>query len=63
MACKVGDRLETLSFSDGEFASWFEPVIVSEKRSAIEPVGLSLYSGLTGITLFLAYFIKATIGH
>ncbi len=60
MACRIGDRLSALAFSDSKYVSWFEPVILSKRRTSIEPVGLSLYNGLPGITLFLAYLGKVS---
>ncbi len=35
--------------------SWLGIQIVSERDAALEPAGLDLYDGLSGITLFLAY--------
>lgn len=55
-ACRLGDRLEELALYGEQDASWIGLSLVSARRDwALIPAGIDLYSGNTGIALFLAY--------
>lgn len=56
-ACAVGDRLDVLALQDEEndIVSWIGLTLLGEKHWVLAPVGIDIYSGLSGITLFLAY--------
>jgi type 2 lantibiotic biosynthesis protein LanM len=56
----VGDRLNTLAWRAGEKAGWLGLTPVREERWGIAPLGVDLYDGLPGVTLFLAQFGAAT---
>jgi type 2 lantibiotic biosynthesis protein LanM len=63
-ACRVGDRLVELAMrgrsDEAEGATWIGMVLVSEKVWQFLPLGIDLYDGLPGITLFLAHLAKAS---
>ncbi|MGC4759094.1 type 2 lanthipeptide synthetase LanM family protein [Micromonospora trifolii] len=54
-ACAAGDRL-LLSADTGEDSiAWLGHTLVADKIWQLGPVGIDLYSGLSGIALFLGY--------
>lgn len=56
----IGDRLEWLALRGTNNVSWIGLNLVKEHQWALEPVGLDLYDGIPGITLFLAYLGDVT---
>ncbi len=54
-ASVVGDRLESLALCGEGDASWLGLSVVGEGRWFLSPMGFDLYSGLPGVSLFLAY--------
>lgn len=54
-ACAVGDRLELLALGNDKQKTWIGLTIVGGKRWSLLPLGWSLYDGLSGVILFLAY--------
>jgi len=60
IACAVGDRLETLAWRGEQDATWLGLSMVSEKECSILPLNSSLYDGLSGVILFLAYLGSLT---
>lgn len=53
-ACRIGDRLARLEIEQGDLAFWFH--LHSEGEGwRLQPVPVGLYSGLSGIALFLAH--------
>ncbi|GAB3719013.1 type 2 lanthipeptide synthetase LanM family protein [Amycolatopsis oliviviridis] len=57
----VGDRLERLAIRHTEGVSWLGLTAFREKYWDLAPLGADLYSGLSGIALFLAY-LGDTVG-
>ena len=51
----VGDRLEALALRDADDVSWIGLTHSNERYWSITPLGMDLYDGLPGVTLFLAY--------
>lgn len=58
--CIVGDRLEELALRGEEDVTWFGIQLVSGKFWTLNPVGMGLYDGLSGIALFLGYLGSVT---
>ena len=60
-ASKIGERLQQLAIHNNQFVSWLG-ISYTDKGDywTIVPVGLSLYNGLLGIAMFLAYLGKIT---
>ena len=56
----VGDRLEELALFGETDVTWFGVQLVSDKFWMLNPVGMGLYDGLTGIALFLSYLGAVT---
>jgi type 2 lantibiotic biosynthesis protein LanM len=55
-ACSIGDRLEALALSaDGGDVAWIGVALTGKSRWSVVPAGLDLYSGRSGIVLFLSY--------
>ncbi len=54
-ACKIGDRLETLALRGEEEVNWLGLTLINERYWSLLPLGIDLYDGRLGITLFLAY--------
>jgi type 2 lantibiotic biosynthesis protein LanM len=54
-ARELGDRLENTASRSHDLIAWTGLTMVKEKTWSITPVASDLYSGLTGIGLFLAY--------
>ncbi len=54
-AREIGDRLEETASRSHDLIAWTGLAMVKEKIWSITPVAGDLYSGLTGIGLFLAY--------
>ncbi|WP_202895949.1 type 2 lanthipeptide synthetase LanM [Iningainema tapete] len=53
-ACAIADRLESLALSDRQ-SGWIGLVNVGQSHWSVAPLGWSLFDGLPGIALFLAY--------
>ena len=51
----VGDRLETLALRGELDASWIGLKLINERHWSLAPLEPSLYNGLSGVALFLAY--------
>ncbi|MGW3204252.1 type 2 lanthipeptide synthetase LanM family protein [Streptomyces sp. NPDC001135] len=56
----IGDRLIQLSATSGERVGWLGTRAIAEGASAIAPVGVDLYSGLSGIGLFFLRLSRIT---
>jgi type 2 lantibiotic biosynthesis protein LanM len=52
---KIGDKIEKLALQNSDRAEWMELTLVSNKFWHVLPMGFDLYSGLSGVALFLAY--------
>ena len=51
----AGDRLEAMALHHEDYVGWIEARVSTEEfRGGITPLGLDLYGGLSGVTLFLA---------
>ena len=50
----LGDRLSRLAIADGERVTWFH-LEIGDDGWRLEPLPVSLYSGLCGVALFLAH--------
>ena len=59
-AREIGDRLEETASQSQDMIAWTGLTMVKEKTWSITPVAGDLYSGLTGIGLFLAYLGQLT---
>ncbi len=59
-ACKVGDRLEFLALRHFEEATWIGLTLVGGKHWSLSPLSWTLYDGLPGVALFLAYLGQIT---
>jgi type 2 lantibiotic biosynthesis protein LanM len=57
LAC---ERISTLALSNDEMAHWLGVVLVAEKQWMLMPLSASLYDGLAGVILFLAYMGSLT---
>jgi type 2 lantibiotic biosynthesis protein LanM len=55
-----GDQLATQALRKEQFASWIGIHAFQEDQWSIAPLGLDLYGGLPGVTLFLAYLSSVT---
>jgi len=51
----VGDRLGDLALQGEGDATWIGLTLMAKDRWSLAPLGLDLYNGLPGVTLFLAY--------
>lgn len=51
----IGDRLGVLALRGKYDASWFGLTAINERDHVLAPLDAGLYSGLSGITLFLGY--------
>jgi type 2 lantibiotic biosynthesis protein LanM len=56
----VADRLEESAFQGDGDASWIGMTMVNENNWAVCPLGSDLYSGASGVALFLAYLGSVT---
>jgi type 2 lantibiotic biosynthesis protein LanM len=59
-ATAIGDRLASLAIDDGETISWLGLQVNDREEWSIVPMGIDLYDGLMGITLFFAHLGKVT---
>ena len=55
MATRVGSRLADLAIWQRGYLSWFQLDAMAEQVWSLQPADTSLFKGLSGITLFLAY--------
>ena len=51
----VGDRLASLAIHGENDASWLGLTLINERYWSLTPLYIDLYSGISGIALFLAY--------
>jgi type 2 lantibiotic biosynthesis protein LanM len=56
----IGERLGKDALREGNAVGWLSLSEIREQEWALLPAGLDLYSGLPGITLFLAYLERLT---
>ncbi|MBE3557905.1 MAG: type 2 lantipeptide synthetase LanM family protein [Ktedonobacteraceae bacterium] len=56
----AGDHLEKLAVRGAEHAGWFGITPIGERQWQILPTDIDLYSGTSGIALFLGYLGKLT---
>jgi type 2 lantibiotic biosynthesis protein LanM len=56
----VGARLESLAVRSGKDVSWIGLTLTKKANWSLVPLGLDLYSGLSGLAFFLAYLGYAT---
>jgi type 2 lantibiotic biosynthesis protein LanM len=56
----VGDQLEMLAIHGDKEVSWITLALTPELRWSLMPMGVDLYSGLAGVTLFLAHLGTVT---
>jgi type 2 lantibiotic biosynthesis protein LanM len=54
-ACAIGDRLESLALRGENDVSWIGLKVEQDRYWSLAPLGIELYDGLAGVTLFLAY--------
>lgn len=54
-ACAIGERLNTLATRNDYAASWLGVSPVNESTWSLLPTSIDLYSGTSGIALFLSY--------
>jgi type 2 lantibiotic biosynthesis protein LanM len=54
LAGRIGDRLERLSIRGNDDATWIGLTSVDERSWSLRPLGIDLYGGVAGVTLFLA---------
>ncbi|HZR39655.1 MAG TPA: type 2 lanthipeptide synthetase LanM family protein [Ktedonobacteraceae bacterium] len=59
-ACVVGDRLCDLALHSEHGANWLGLTFINEREWVLLPAAADLYSGASGIALFLAYLGKLT---
>jgi type 2 lantibiotic biosynthesis protein LanM len=59
-ACSVGNRLEALALRGDDDAIWIGLTAVRDRYASLKPLGLDLYDGLPGVTLFLAHLAAIT---
>lgn len=59
-ARQVGDRLGSLALRGEDDASWLGVTLINDRNWALMPLGIDLYSGLSGVVLYLAYLEKIT---
>ncbi len=60
VASKIAAHLESLAYTDDTGATWLSLYFPDEKTALLQPLGLDLYSGLSGAALFLLYLHKTT---
>jgi len=56
----IGDRLETLAIPGEHDVTWLGLTLLDEQHWSLTPLGVDLYDGLPGVTLFLAYLGSVT---
>lgn len=59
-ACRIGDRVCEMVLQTDEHVDWTGLSGMKEQRWNRTPAGIGLYSGISGILLFLAYLGKIT---
>lgn len=59
-ARRIGDRLGSLALRGEDDATWLGVTLINDRNWALMPLGIDVYSGLTGVILFLAYLEKVT---
>jgi type 2 lantibiotic biosynthesis protein LanM len=53
-ACRLGDRLEQIAVRSNDNATWLGLSSIDERHWSLAPLGIDLYNGVPGVTLFLA---------
>jgi type 2 lantibiotic biosynthesis protein LanM len=61
-ACAIGDHLSKIAMDDGDGVNWLgiSPGGDSMQRWTITPLGIDLYSGISGVVIFFAYLVFVT---
>lgn len=59
-ARQIGDRLGSLALRGEDDAAWLGVTLINDRNWSLMPLGIDLYSGLTGIIFYLAYLGKLT---
>jgi type 2 lantibiotic biosynthesis protein LanM len=59
-AREIGDRLASLALRGEDDATWLGVTLINDRNWALMPLGIDMYSGLSGIILYLAYLEKVT---
>jgi type 2 lantibiotic biosynthesis protein LanM len=59
----VGDRLKTIAFREESLANWIGLRVVDDDTYDLSPMGIDLYSGLSGQALFLGFLGEMTGDH
>jgi type 2 lantibiotic biosynthesis protein LanM len=54
MACRIGDRLERLALHGKDDATWIGLTSTNGRSLSLGPLGIDLYAGVAGVSLFLA---------
>lgn len=54
-ACRIGDRLDQLALRQGDEVGWLGYELTAKDSWSIVPLGIDLYNGSAGVTLFLAW--------
>lgn len=60
IAKAIGDRLELLALGSESDATWIGVTLVEGNHWSLQPLNWSLYDGLSGVILFLAYLGAVT---
>ena len=59
-AREIGDRIGSLALRGEDDATWLGVTLINDRNWALMPLGMDLYSGITGVVLYLAYLEKVT---
>ncbi|HEX2271302.1 MAG TPA: type 2 lanthipeptide synthetase LanM family protein, partial [Pyrinomonadaceae bacterium] len=59
-ARRIGDRLGSLALRGEDDATWLGVTLINDRNWALMPLGIDLYSGLSGVVYYLAYLGKLT---
>ncbi len=59
-AVAIGQRLEQLAIRQDGLVSWIGITLAGERQWVLEPVGVDLFAGTSGIALFLGYLQAVT---
>ncbi|HYO92706.1 MAG TPA: type 2 lanthipeptide synthetase LanM, partial [Pyrinomonadaceae bacterium] len=60
IASAIGDRLEELAFKEKENISWIGLTFIDDETCSLLPMSYGLYSGTSGVALYLAYLAHLT---
>lgn len=56
----IGDRIADSAFRDGDRVGWLGMTFIEESRWQVQQIGHDLYSGYTGVALFLSQLARVT---